>query len=442
MSDKQKILVLGAGLVAGPLVRYLTKQGYHVAVGCRTLPKAQALIEGEPSACALATDVTDQEALSALIADYDLVVSLVPATSHLAVAQACLKHNKHMVTSSYISDEMAALDPYAKKAGLIFLNEMGLDPGIDHMSAMEIIDKVKDKGGRITGFASNCGGLPAPEANNNPLGYKFSWSPRGVLLASRNSARYLKNGRETAIPSRDLFTQCRPLSINGLGDFEFYPNRDCLKYIDLYGLEGIRDMFRGTIRYEGWCRFMKTLVDMGYLDIDPRSDIAGATYAAITASLIGATTDDLDQTLPSFLRLDSDDAVIEKMNWLGLMSKKSVPEGLDTPLDALVALLMEKMPYKKGERDMIILQHRFEVEYADKKSRITSTLIDYGDPEGDSAMARTVGLPAAIGADLILRNEIRLRGVLAPVKKQIYQSALSALEKLGLHFDEKEEPTD
>ncbi|MEO0115444.1 MAG: saccharopine dehydrogenase C-terminal domain-containing protein, partial [candidate division WOR-3 bacterium] len=245
---KKKILVLGAGLVARPLVDYLLKQSdFFVTVASRTASKAEKLIASHPRGKALEVNVSEPTVLANLIVETDLVISLVPYTFHPIVAQACIQYKKPMITTSYVGDAMRSLDQEAKAAGIIILNEIGLDPGIDHMSAMKIIHRVKNRGGRVISFYSYCGGLPAPEANNNPFGYKFSWSPKGVLLAGKNSARYLKDGKEIFIPGPELFSHYWVVEIEGLGKFEAYPNRDSLPYIELYGLVGISSMCRGTL---------------------------------------------------------------------------------------------------------------------------------------------------------------------------------------------------
>ena len=431
------MLVLGAGLVASPLVRYLADQGHRVTVASRTLAKGEAIIRDVPGARAQAIDVDDRAALGELITAHDLVISLVPHTHHMPVANLCLEHRRPLVTTSYIKPEMAALSEPVLSAGLLFLNEIGLDPGIDHMSAMQIIDRVRSEGGRVVRFASNCGGLPAPEARTTPLGYKFSWSPRAVVLAARNTARYLEGGRVVDIPSHELFTHCWPLTIEGSGQYEVYTNRDCLGYIEKYGLDGVEDMFRGTIRIPGWCALWTRIGALGYLDIASQDDLDGRTYGELTASLIGHAGALTATELASFLRLDADDPVVAKMQWLGMLSDEPIGAGTTTCLDALVSLLTGKLSYAPGERDMVILQHRIFVRYADGDKEIVSTMIDYGVPDRETAMARTVGLPAAIAADLIVRGKIRITGVHGPVHREVYEPVMAKLGELGMRFEEK-----
>jgi len=438
----KKILVLGAGLVAGAHTRYLLEQpDFHVTVASRTLSKAQAIIGGHPNGEARRLNVKDEAALEDLIRQADLAVSLLPYVYHPMVARLCIKHRKHMVTTSYVKEQMAQLDGAAKKAGVILLNESGVDPGIDHMTAMKVIHRVQKDGGEITGFTSWCGGLPAPEANTNPLGYKFSWSPKGVLLASKNSARYLKDGEEVFIPGEELFDHYRivPVEIEGkVIDFEGYPNRDSLPYVKTYGITTTKGMFRGTLRNVGWCPTMRKIVDLGLLDEEERDDLAGLTCAQFTASLIGSTGD-LKRDLAAYLKIEEDSPVISNLEWLGLLSDDPLPLQKGAPIDILTARMLEKMQYEEGERDMLILQHQFIAEYPDHKEKITSTMIDFGIPHGDTSMSRTVGLPAAIGVKLILQGKIDLTGVQTPVVPEIYEPILKELERLDIHFTEKNE---
>jgi len=438
----KKILVLGAGLVAGAHTRYLLEQpDFHVTVASRTLSKAQAITGGHPNGEARRLNVKDEAALEDLIRQADLAVSLLPYVYHPMVARLCIKHRKHMVTTSYVKEQMAQLDGAAKKAGVILLNESGVDPGIDHMTAMKVIHRVQKDGGEITGFTSWCGGLPAPEANTNPLGYKFSWSPKGVLLASKNSARYLKDGEEVFIPGEELFDHYRivPVEIEGkVIDFEGYPNRDSLPYVKTYGITMTKGMFRGTLRNVGWCPTMRKIVDLGLLDEEERDDLAGLTCAQFTASLIGSTGD-LKRDLAAYLKIEQDSPVISNLEWLGLLSDDPLPLQKGAPIDILTARMLEKMQYEEGERDMLILQHQFIAEYPDHKEKITSTMIDFGIPHGDTSMSRTVGLPAAIGVKLILQGKIDLTGVQTPVVPEIYEPILKELERLDIHFTEKNE---
>lgn len=433
-----RILVLGAGLVARPLVQYLLDQPeFQVTVASRTVEKARALIGDRPNGEALAFDIErEPERLDALVAGADLAVSMLPYIHHLQVAQACLRHRRHLVTTSYIKDEMRALDGAAREAGVLFLNEIGLDPGIDHMSAMRVIDRVHASGGRVVSFRSYCGGLPAPEANTNPFGYKFSWSPRGVLLAGRNDARYLEDGQIVEVPNRHLFATRHPVPVEGVGVLEAYPNRDSLPYIQLYGIPEARTMYRGTLRYPGWCETWQKFVELGLLDLTEREDLAGMTYRQLLAQRIGRPqTTDLRRDLAVHLNLPEDSPILDRFEWLGLLSDDPLPPQR-TILDVLAVRMQEKLQYAPGERDMVVLLHDFVAEYPDRRERIRSWLVDFGIPHGDTAMARTVGLPAAIATRLILQGVIRLTGVHIPVLPEIYRPVLAELEERGVRVEE------
>lgn len=438
----KRVLVLGAGLVTRPLVRYfLEKCDFRVEVATRTISKAEKLINNHPHGKTSQLDLTRPSSLEKFIPNADLVISLVPYAFHSTVAEFCIKHRKPMITTSYVSDAMRALDKHAKEAGIPILNEVGLDPGIDHMSAMQIIHQVEDAGGRITGFSSYCGGLPAPEANTNPLGYKFSWSPKGVLLAGRNSAKFLRNGKEVNIPAEELFENYWPVEVEGLGEFEAYPNRDSLSYVGTYGLRGVRGMLRGTLRYKGWCLFMKKIVELGFLNDEKKEGLRGLTCGDLIRRLTGTGKGEaLRKPLARFLKVPEDSEVIDKLEWLGFLGDDPLPQG-DTPLDLMVAVMLSKLQYKEGERDMIVLQHEFHVEYpsSGKKERIISALVDFGIPRGDSSMSRTVSLPAAIAGRMILEGKIRSKGVCIPVTPEIYEPVLGELEEQNISFRERRE---
>ncbi|MGB7294948.1 MAG: saccharopine dehydrogenase C-terminal domain-containing protein [Candidatus Aminicenantales bacterium] len=436
----KKVLILGAGLVARPLVRYLLDQPeFQVEVASRTVSKAVKLIEGHPRGVAKELNLKNEEALKNEIAAADLVISMVPYAFHPKVAEFCIGFKKQMVTTSYVSDAMKMLDQDARKAGVIILNELGLDPGIDHMEAMRVIHEIHDKGGELLSFISFCGGLPAAEANTNPFGYKFSWSPTGVLLAGKNSAQYLQDGQEVFIPAEKLFESYGLRTIEGLGVFEGYPNRNSLPYIDLYGVPETKTMLRGTLRYLGWCETVRTMVRLGVLDQDEK-DWSGLTFAGFLRTLMNTQAKDLKQEVSERLGIPSGLAVLRRLEWLGLFSDEPLPLQKGAALDVISARMTDKLAYAPGERDMIVLQHEFIASYpGDGQKRIISTLIDYGIPDGDSSMSRTVGLPAAIGTRLILEGKIRETGVHIPVNPGIYEPILAELKILNIAFKEKRE---
>lgn len=435
----KKALVLGAGLVAGPLVRYLLGQPeISVTVADVEVDRASKLVAGHPRGRAELLDIADRSALAAAIGRADVVVSMVPYTFHPVVAELAVEQGRSVVTASYVSPAMRELDDRAREKGVILLNELGLDPGIDHMEAMRVIHGVHDAGASVLGFTSWCGGLPAPEANTNPFGYKFSWSPRGVLLASKNSARYLKDGRVVTIPKEDLFARPETIAIPGLGSFEGYPNRDSVPYREIYGIPEALTVFRGTLRYPGWCGTLPKMAELGLLDDAPK-DRSGSTYLGLMRELSGAGPGaDVRAAVASRLGLPPGSAVFPALEWLGLFEDRPLSLEKGSALDNLASLMIEKLRYGAGERDMIVLQHEFLVRTESGRSeRIVSTLVDYGVPRGDSSMSRTVGLPAAIGARLVLEGKIRLAGVQVPVHPDIYVPILEELETLGVRFEEK-----
>lgn len=435
----KKVLVLGAGLVSRPLVVYLLKHRFQVTVATRTVRKARAEIGHNRLGRAVAWTTEDMGALRRLAADADLVVSLLPPAFHPAVAGVCLELGKHLLTTSYVSDAMKALDGQAREKGLVFMNEAGLDPGIDHMSAMRIIHRIEKRGGKVVSFRSMTGALPSHGSNNNPFGYKFSWAPRGVLLASRNSARWLEDGREVNIPGEQLFENYRLEDIEGVGTFENYPNRDSVQYKDIYGLRDARTVYRGTYRMTGWCETLRKMVALGWLNDQPLKDFTGRTFGDVTRHLVGAGPDkDPVKGAAEFLHLEPYSAVIKRLGWLGLFGDEPLPADRDNPLDYLNVLSLKKMALGKQDRDMIVMHHEFIAEYpGGKKELVTSTLVDYGIIGGDSAIARTVSIPAAIAVRLVLEGKIREPGVHIPVQPSVYKPILDELERYGIKFKER-----
>jgi len=435
----KKVCLLGAGLVAGPLIEYLL--GYddiELRVADIDLERARSLVKGHPRGRVYQLDLQDRQALASLLAEAMVVISMVPYTFHPYVAEICLELKKHLVTASYVSPAMEALDEKAREKGLIFLNELGLDPGIDHMEAMRLIEEAHRAGGRVVSFISYCGGLPAPEARDNPFGYKFSWSPRGVLLAGRNEARYLQDGKEVVVPAEELFNHYKFIEIPGLGMFEGYPNRNSVSYTETYGIPEAATMLRGTLRYPGWCLKLKKIGELGLLDITEREWMA-ESYSGFLKEYLGlGETTELRKAVAARLKLEADSEVIESLDWLGLFSDRRLPSRRISPLDLLVALMVDKLKYREGERDMTVLQHEIVAEYPGRgREKITSTLIDFGQPRGHTSMSRTVGLPVALGVKLILEGRIHRTGVLRPTRAEIYQPILDELQSLGLAFKEE-----
>lgn len=435
----KNVLVLGAGMISKPMIAYLLNQpDFFVTMASRTVSKAENIIHNHPQGKAFELDVNNDKELEDFIIKADIVVSLLPYNYHFKVAEICVKHKKHLVTTSYVSDSMRGLDKKAKDAGVILLNECGLDPGIDHMSAMRVIHRAIENGGKIINFRSTTGALPAHESNNNPFGYKFSWSPRGVLLASKNAARWLEDGKEVFIPGELLFENYSMQDVPSVGTFENYPNRNSIPYKKIYELNDAKTVYRGTFRMHGWCETFRKIVALGWLNDKPIDGFSGKTYADLTRYLIGAKIDDdLISKTAKYLDLETYSTVIKRFEWLGLFSNELLPNDKDNPLDYLNILALKKMSMGMSDKDMIIMHHEFIVEYSSEKEYITSTLVDYGIPGGNTSIARTVSLPAAIAVKMIIKDEIKLSGVQIPVVQEIYNPILNELEEMGIKFSEK-----
>lgn len=434
----KKVLILGAGLVVKPIVTHLLNKGISVTVATRTKSKAEAMISGHPNGIAVAWTVEDEATLDQMVASHDLSVSLLPYLHHLLVAKYCLKHKKNMVTTSYVKPEMQALDAQAKEAGIIILNELGLDPGIDHMSAMRIIDNVRSRNGNIEEFYSICGALPAPEVANNPFKYKFSWSPKGVVMAGNNDGKYLRYGKVVDVPTENLFKNPLQVDFTNVGVLEVYPNRDSISYIDIYGIPETKTMMRGTFRFKGWCESIDAMKQLRLISYD-KFDMTGMTYSQFIAHQIGAAdASNIKQKVADYLKVDVNAHALTAMEWLGLFEDKPMERGEDSPFEVTSDLMISKMELGHTERDMVVMQHTFLASYPDgSKEVIRSRMLDFGTPATDTSVARTVALPAAIGVEMILNGEIGVKGVYRPVIPEIYNPILDELEKLDIRMEEE-----
>lgn len=431
-----KVLLLGAGMVAKPLADYILDNNIKLTIASRTLTKAEKLIRNRANGKAVQWTIDDIDQLDQLVASHDLTVSLLPYAHHVTVAKLCIKHKKNMVTTSYVSEEMKALDAAAKEAGIIILNEIGVDPGFDHMTAMRIIDKVQEKGGKVKEFYSLCGALAAPEETNNPFKYKFSWSPKGVIMAGNNGAKYLKDGEVVELPTENLFKNPLTIEFQEVGKMEVYPNRNSLAYIDIYGLKDVTTMYRGTFRYPDWCEIMDAMKTLGLFTSDKQS-FAGKTYKKIMARQLEVYPANIKEKAAEQLRLPIDSPAILAMEWLGLFSgyMPSMEEGSN--FDLITDLMLKKMMLPEGARDMVIMLHSFLVENADGSTEVVkSRLLDYATKE-DTSISRTVALPAAIAVKMILDGKINDKGVHIPVSKTIYEPILTELENLGIAMQEE-----
>ena len=434
----KKILILGAGLVVKPIVTYLLQHGFHVTIASPMKPRAEEMIQGHPNGVAIDWTMDEEEKLDGMIMNHDLTVSMLPYVFHVQVAKKCLKHHKDMVTASYVKPEMQALDAEAKSAGIIILNELGLDPGIDHMSAMRIIDTIHAKGGKVEEFYSICGALPAAEAAANPFRYKFSWSPKGVIMAGNNDARYMRYGKVVELPTEKLFKNPFKVNFDPIGELDVYPNRDSISYIDIYGIPETKTVFRGTFRYPGWCETMDVMKQLRLIDYE-KYNMEGMTYADLMALLTNSIrTENIKEHVAAYLSVDVECYAIKALEWLGLFSDQKMNRTVDSPFEITSDLMIEKMVLEPEERDMVVMQHIFLASYPDdSKEVIRSRMLSFGTPATDTSIARTVALPAAIGVEMILNGQINVKGVYRPTIPEIYLPILDKLEELDIKMIEE-----
>lgn len=437
------ILIIGAGRSTSSLIGYMLQHAstrqWHITVADADKKLASAKIAGyEQVATAVAFDVTNAVLREKLIGEADFVISMLPASMHGDVARDCVRLGRHMATASYVSAEMKALDGEARDKKLLLLNESGLDPGIDHASAMKMIHQIQSQGGRITSFKSFCGGLVAPESNDNPWGYKFSWNPRNVVMAGQGTAQYIEQGRLKCIPYNRLFTQTDTIDVEGYGRFDAYANRDSISYEAPYGLQGIDTILRGTLRMPGYCKAWHVFVKLGLTDESFKIHEANKmTYTDLVASYLPAGTGSVKERLTEFMGHEMDQEVMEKLEYLELFDHKPITRTEATPALLLQDLLEEKWLLKPGDKDMIVMQHQFEYEMNGSRKKAESSLVVIGDDEIHTAMAKTVGLPLAICVKNFLAGGFRLYGVQIPTVKEIYEPLLEELDAMGIRFVEK-----
>ncbi len=439
----KKILVIGAGRSASSLISYLLKHSaqynWHITVADVSLDLVLSKTENHPRSTAIVFDVNDAAQREKEIADVDIVISMLPAFMHADVAKDCVRLKKHLATASYVSDAMRELDSEARKNGIVLMNEIGLDPGIDHASAMKVIDEIKAKGGKITSFHSYCGGLVAPESNDNPWGYKFSWNPRNVILAGQGTAQYLEKGKLKFIPYNRLYTQTNTIEVDGYGKFDAYANRDSIGYREPYGLQNIETMLRGTLRMPGYCKAWNVFVKLGLTDDTYKIHEADQlTYTQLLEAFLPNGTTSVKDRLIDFMGEEIDEEVVQKLEWLDLFSHTSVQLKEGSPAQLLQHLLESKWLLKPDDKDMIVMQHQFEYIQNNEKQVLHSSLVVKGDDSVHTAMAKTVGLPLAITVKQILSGKLQLSGVQIPTSKVIYEPLLKELEELGIVFVEKE----
>ncbi len=443
MAAMQNILILGGGLSASSCVQYLLdhsgEQQWKVTLGDIKEDLARRKIADHPNGKAIRFDVLDNEQRDRVISGADIVISMLPHRMHPLVAKSCVKNHAHLVTASYVSEEIRKLDREARSQGILLLNEIGVDPGIDHMSAMKILDAIRLKGGKVDVFESNTGGLVAPGSDNNPWKYKFTWNPRNVVLAGQAGARFLHNGKFKYIPYHKLFQRYEIIKILDLGEFEVYPNRDSLTYQEDYGLQDISTMFRGTIRRKGFCDAWNALVQLGATDDSYVVEFPGdMTNRDFTNSFLAYNIiDPVETKLAAYLKLDPHGEIMQKLEWLGMFERRSALVQDQTPARVLQALLEEKLRLDPGDKDMIVMQHQVEYLLEEKRHRIVSSMAIIGEDGEHTAMSKTVGLPVAIATKLILQGKIRLKGVHIPIHREIYEPVMKELEDYGIRFTEE-----
>ncbi|NME66340.1 saccharopine dehydrogenase family protein [Flammeovirga aprica] len=440
------IIILGAGRSASSLIHYLcghaSANEWHIKVGDYQKELADEKIKGfEKVATAFQFDINNEEHRETYISQADIVVSLLPARFHIEAAKVAVKHGVPLTTASYITEEMQALSEEAKKKGIILLNEIGLDPGIDHMSAMKMIEEVKEKGYSIEGFESFTGGLVAPESDNNPWNYKFTWNPRNVVLAGQGGAvRFLHNGKHKYIPYNKVFRRTERIEIEGYGKFEGYANRDSLKYVEKYGLQGVPTVYRGTLRRPGFCRAWSCFVTLGVTDDSyEMENTQDMTYREFINSFLRYNPNDsVELKLMQYLKLSQDDLEMEKLDWLDIFSDKKVGLPKATPAQILQKILEEKWQLDPDDKDMIVMYHKLFYKKEDKNILRTSHMVVKGKDQTYTAMSDTVGIPLAIATKLILQGKITKTGTCIPIHKNIYEPVLEELESMGITFTEQE----
>lgn len=439
------ILVLGAGRSSASLISYLlheaTALSMNITVGDFSESAARERVGTHPHGRAIAFDITQREASEKEIAQADIVISLLPAHLHPQVAAICLAAKKHLLTASYVSDEMRGFHHEAVQKGLLFLNECGLDPGIDHMSAMQVMDRIRSGGGKITSFESFTGGLIAPETDpGNPWRYKFTWNARNVVMAGQGTAKYLLNGDYKYIPYQRLFRRTTPVEVPGYGRYEGYANRDSLKYIEAYGLQGIQTMLRGTLRNEGFCAAWNAFVQLGCCDDSYRMEnVEQMTHRSFINSFLDHHSSlTVEEKVCELFGWSPDAPELQKLKWAGVFEHEKIGLDSGTPAQLLEYVLNKKWKLAVGDKDMIVMWHRFGYESEGRKKEIQASLVVRGTDSVNTAMAKTVGLPLGMAAKAIVQGKIKLRGVVIPTLPEIYEPILNELAAVGIELEERE----
>lgn len=441
----QHILVIGAGRSSTVLINYL--KGYsaqaevHLTIADSDISLARAKA-GEVSdrIKGASIDIFDEGQLLAAVKGADLVISMVPASFHLPVAKACIANQKHMISASYVSPEVRELNEEAQKKGVLILKECGLDPGLDHMTAMEVLNRIRQEGGELLSFKSFTGGLVAPESDNNPWNYKFSWNPRNVVLAGQGVSRFIRNGKYKYIPYHKLFTRTEPIEVDGMGEFEGYANRDSLSYRQVYGINNIPTLLRGTIRRKGYSRAWNVFVQLGMTDDSYQLEGVGSMTKRdfVNAFLPYNESASVEDKLCAYTGIERGGEEFSKIEWLGMFKEEPLNMQNATPAQVMQKILEEKWQLGPEDKDMIVMQHKFEYRLKGERKEIVATLVSKGDDPQQTAMAKTVGLPLGIAAKLLLEGKITRRGVCVPITADIYEPILKELKELGISMEEKE----
>jgi saccharopine dehydrogenase-like NADP-dependent oxidoreductase len=440
----KRILILGAGLSATSLIDYLISKSeiydWKIRLGDLDVNLATIKIMNHPNAEAFQFDINETDKIESVIKGMDVVVSMLPARFHDIIAAECLKQGINMATASYVSPFLRQIEEEIKAKGLTFLNELGVDPGIDHMSAMQVIDRIRAKGGKLTAFYSFTGGLIAPESDDNPWNYKFTWNPRNVVLAGQGVSQYIINGRYKYIPYNKLFSRIMPRTVLNFGEFEVYPNRDSLKYRKIYDIDNISTMLRGTMRRPGYCEAWDVFVQLGCTDDTyTMENSEKMTYRDfINTFLRYDLVEPVENKLCEYLNLDPEGEIMKKLKWLGIFENEPILISNATPAQILQKLLETKLSLNKDDKDMIVMQHEFEYLIDNQLHKITSAMGFIGKDTLHTAMAVTVGTPLAIAVKLLLTGKISSKGVIIPTKPELYEPILSELEECGIKFIEKE----
>lgn len=444
----RKILVIGAGKSTSYLLDYLlgksVTEKLEITIGDINPAAIPSSIANHKNCNVISLDIFEETARQKAIENSDIVISMLPAHMHIKVAQDCVRLKKHLVTASYVSPELMALDKEVKEAGLVFMNEIGLDPGVDHMSAMQVIDRIREKGGKIILFESFCGGLVAPEYDNNLWNYKFTWNPRNVVLAGQGgTAKFIQEGTYKYIPYHRLFRRTEFFEIEGYGRFEGYANRDSLNYREAYKLQDALTIYRGTMRRVGFSKAWNMFIQLGATDdtytIENSDKMSYREF--INLFLPYSPTDSVELKLRHYLKLDQDDIRWDKLQELNIFDNTKligIPNA--TPAQALQKILEDSWTLKAEEKDMIVMYHKFGYELNGEKKQIDSKLVVTGENQTFTAMAKTVGLPVAMATLKILNGKITTPGVQIPITKEVYEPILKELESYGVNFKEYDIP--